>query len=360
MSRIDQWLQGLELAFSQVGNIAPWPMHIGAVAPYFSDLEAADLFTKIKVIAAKPDSVKILSRLLISPGVAKATLMDLIIGLKVTKPIISAEKRVWFVEKVFDAIEQIQAGDIFCLDSTNQILTHDEAQRLFVQTPWMRSGDEKDFSHSVYKVSASAKALLWSLYFYGWDDVGYELHGPYPVKSKSGQAFNMVVTDYFDLKPDLLWQSMSGFPYRHITVRVLYQPTMDCRVDMFDHLISRDNLLKNTTACFLEVDGETIESRDTAEDISGRILRQVSRQHELVKVMNRRAVILKFIETRYYALRKWRIHFGEDWKPPADLIAKRIKEIGYINIPQSDEDSGWDELKKAFDPRTNVVPGQSS
>lgn len=136
MNRIDLFLDTLKQAFTATGEIAPWPIHVATTFPYFSDLEAADLFARLKIILKQKQPKKILRKLLISPAVAKALLMDLIVGLKVAKPPISVKERVWFVEYIFDALEKMQAGDIFCRDGTNRILTSHEAQNLYEQIPW--------------------------------------------------------------------------------------------------------------------------------------------------------------------------------------------------------------------------------
>ena len=356
MNRIDLFLNALKQAFTSTGEIAPWPIHVATIFPYFSDLEAADLFGKLKTISRQKDSRKILKKLLISPAVAKALLMDLIVGLKVAKPSIPVAERVWFVEYIFDALEEMQAGDIFCQDGTNQMLTPNEAQLLCKQTLWNWARSKKEFVRSVYKASASAKALMWSLYFYGWDDIGYEIHGPYEVTTKLGEKYKLVITDFFDPKPSLLWKSMRTFPYNSIRVTALYDQKADLRIDIFCHFFNKGSLLDLTKAVSIEVNNQPLKSIRTVEDLSTQILKRVLKQHELIQAMSKEEIIKKYIESRYYAFRKWRTQFNEDWQPPKKVF-DRIKNWGLIEIPPG-KGPTWAELKKAFDPRTEYVPGQ--
>lgn len=355
MNRIDLWTKALEGAFNKTGEIAPWPVHIGAVAPYFSDVEARDIFDKLRKLSKEKDAHSIVRKLLISPSVAKALLMDFIIGMKAVRPRITAKERVWFVNYLFDVLEEMQRGDIFCLNGKNVILSGREAQDLFKDTPWtwLKEG-RRELGSSIYRVSASAKSLIWSLYFYGWDDVGYEIHGPYTIRSREGKKFKLLVFDYFDLKPDLLWDSIKDFPYRSIKLLALFKEDAELEVDIFCHFISKGSLLDSTEAIYLEVDKVPIRKKSIAHSISRRLLDKVSEQHVLIRKMNKKEVIKKYVESRYYAFRRWRQFFGEDWYPP-NKVLKRISQWDVIKIPEGE--SSWEELKRAFDPRTNYIPG---
>lgn len=359
MNRINLFLRSLEKAFATAGEIAPWPVHVSIPSIYCGDFEASDLFSKLKKISKEDQPSKILSKLMVGPSVAKALLMDLICGLKVAKPSISVDERVWFVENYFDGVENLQAGDIFCLDDTNQILTLSGAQNLFEKTPWIwleSSRTLQDLARSLYKASAATKSLIWSLYFYGWDDIGYEIHGPYEVTDKSGKKLRLVITDYFDLKPTLLWNSMESFPYHSIKLRALYDKNVDLSVDMFCHFVNKGNLLNTTSGIYLEVNGIPIRTKEAADGFIKVVLDKVSKQHDAIEGMTKEQVIKKYIESRYYAFRRWRMYFHEDWRPPKEVL-QRIKNWGIIEIPEG-EGPDWGDLKKAFDPRTDFVPGE--
>lgn len=361
MKQIDLFLESLGKAFKAVGEIAPWPTHISVPVIYCGDHEAADLFSKFKKISKGDQPTKILSKLFDGPSVAKALLMDLIPGMKVAKPPISVEERVRFTDSILKTVKEMQAGDIFCREGANQILDPNEVKKVFDKTPWiwLKTKEEKEtLGHFIYKASASAKSLIWSLYFYGWDDVGYEIHGPYKIEAEDGKKYQLVVTDYFNLKPTLLWPSMESFPYRSVRLMTLYTEGANLNIDIFIHFVNKDNMLDTTVGMYLEANGIPIRTQEAAESLSREILERVSEQHKTIEAMNKEEVIKKYIESRYYAFRRWRLYFGEDWHPPQEVL-KRIKEWGIIEIPPGKAPT-WDELKKAFDPRTDYVPGKGS
>ncbi len=358
MGKIDLYLQSLGKAFSTTGEIAPWPIHVSIPSIYGSDVEAADLFSKMKKITQEDPSGKLLSKLMIAPSVAKALLMDLIVGLKVAKPKLNLEERVWFVEEYLNAIHYLQAGDIFCLNGSNRVLRPPAAQELFDQTPWIwkdDAGGRTSLIPSFYRVSAATKTLIWSLFFYGWDDVGYEIQGPYEVKRPDGRETNLVVADFFDLTPSPLWPNMMSFPINSIKFFALYPDEAEVKIDMFCHLTNRGRLPELVEGAYLEVNGLPLRQQDMIEKVVKVLLKQVSRQQKKIEQMSKKEIIVKYIESRYYAFRRWRLYFNEDWRPPKEVL-ERIDKWGIINIPPGKGPS-WAELRKAFDPRTDYVPG---
>ena len=361
MNRIDLFLDALEQAFATAGKNVPWPVHIGSVAPYFSDHEASDLFSKLRQISKEHESLKILRKLQIGPTVTKGLLMDLIVGLKVTKPPITVDERVWFVEYMFDAIEKLQYGDIFCRDGRNLILGPSEVQDLYEETPWIwldSPESNQELGRSIYKASAGTNVLKWSLYFYGWGDVGYETHGPYEVTADNGRKFRLVIRDFSDPKPTLLWKSMESFPYDSIQIMALHDWETELTVNIFGHLIDKRSLLDTTVALYLEANGVPSRTLDTVEALTKCVLDRVIKQQSLIDTMSKEEVIKKFVEGRYYAFRRWRWYFQEDWYPPKEVL-QRIEKWGIIEIPEG-EGPTWEALKKAFDPRTDFVPGRTT
>lgn len=358
MDRIDVFLAALEHAALIEGDIVPWPISVAGVAPYFSDEEARYMYEKAQMLSQQGVPAKRLGELLPGPTAVKTTLLDAIIGLKVPdEPIITADERIWYVNYIFDVLEKMQAGDIFCRDGTNQILTPGEAANLYEQTSWQWLGERQDFGRLAQKVSTSALSLIWSLYFYAWPNVGFEIHGPYRIAGPDGTEFLLLVRDFFDIKPTLLWKSMEQFPYESVRTLTLYRQETDLSVDIYNHLLHKSNLLDSTVAVCVEANGQPLQTAEGIDALRKELTKAILSQNQLVSAMNTEEVTVKFIESRYYVYRKVRAYFGDDWYPPARVLG-RIERWGLINIPPSGGPD-WQTLKAAFDPRTDVMPGKS-
>ncbi len=354
MPRIDLLLDGFGRAFQAAGDIVPWPIHVGKIFPFFSDLEAADIYSKLQAVSKMERPHEIIKKMLIGPSVSKATLLtDLIVGLKVTNPPTSAADRVWFVEYVLDVLEGYQPGDIFCRDGRNLIHTDDEIQIIIDNTPWLSLASGNGVARSIYRCSASAQALIWSLFFYGWTDVGFEIHGPYDVISKDGRKHKLLIRDFFDPKPALLWKSVEGFPYSSFKIMALHDSRSDFHVDLFNHLTHKVSLLDSTIGIHIEVNGQPIVTETKIEQIGKDIRDQIGRQHDIISQMSKEEIVSKFIESRYYAMRKWRLLFDEDWRPPAE-IRQRIRKTDWGQEAKLDPLT-WHDLRRGFDPRDEFI-----
>ena len=199
-------------------------------------------------------------------------------------------------------------------------------------------------------------ALIWSLYFYGWTDVGFEIHGPYEIKTETGRRLHLLIRDFFDPRPIPLWERMQSFPYKSIRIMTLHRPEINLKVDLFNHLTHTGNLLASTVATFVEANGIALQGQKEIERLTKETLDQVSEQHQSIRAMTRQELVGKFIESRYYALRKWRLYFGEDWRPPAQ-VTERISAWSSLDLSPSIE-IDREMLIRSYDPRADYFLGK--
>lgn len=356
MNRIDLYLNALEHAFLIEGEIVPWPTHAASIAPYFSDVEARDLYGKLKHFSQQNTPKEKVGELFPGPTAIKTSLMDFIIGMKVpVEPEISVEERVWCINFIFDVIETMQSGDIFCRGGRNEILTTYNAQSLTDETSWIYLKSQPSLGRLAQKISAGALSLAWSLYFYAWPNVGFEIHGPYEVQDEDGNKVKLLIRDFFDLKPISLWPSMEEFPYNSIRILTLYTKGADLSIDIFNHLVHKANLLDTTIGFFIQTNGQSLNSEEEIRELIRQLLQKVPQQHNLVTSMSTEDMIKKFIESRYYVFRRLNEYFGDDWYPPESVL-ERISKWGLIEAPPPGPPD-LALLRKAFDPRNNFLIG---
>jgi len=350
MSRIDNYLDAIFDAFSAAGRIVPWPINIANIFPYFDDLEARDLFDRLKNVA--PEGAERVAEMFVNPSVTRALLMDTIPNLKSVNEL-STDDRVWFAETIFDALETVQFGDIFCRDGRYLKMNSEQVAERVGSEVWMEWDSDPATCASAYRVSASAQALIWSLFFYGWTDVAFEIHGPYRVETEDA---DLIVRDFFDLAPVAVWPDMPALPFNKISVLALMRPEAGSRVDMFNHLTHAGNLNVFTRRIAVQVDDRPVTDKKELVNLTRVLTGALTQQHGIVESMERNKLIHKFIETRYYAYRKWREPFGEDWRPPAE-VWRRITLWDPIDIPLEGGPSKQ-VLRRAYDPRDSFNFGE--
>jgi hypothetical protein len=352
VSRIDAYLDAMEEALSGVGDTPSTSLHIADVAPFFMDVEAIDLLDRLHRLDAEGATDRQIGELFPSANAIKTLLMDLVCGMKVAG--IPAPERVRFTERMFDAMEAVEFGDIFCRDGTHQVWDPDEAQRYAGAATWTGADDAAglDLARAAFRTSASCQALVWALYFYAWTDMGWEVHGPYDVTLPDGGRRRLLVRDYFDLAPSLLWPEIEDWPVTRVRLSTLHAVTAELRFDVLNHVRHDLPWLASAEAVELRFDGAVASGVAEARATSRRILELARWLLARIDTWDRGALVRRFVDSRYYAFRRWRTRFGDEWATPAEVVA-RIERDPYGAPPAVTDD--LDLLRLAFDPRSDVL-----
>ncbi|MGE5830064.1 MAG: hypothetical protein ACM30G_17140 [Micromonosporaceae bacterium] len=187
MSRIDAYLDAMVEALDSIGDAPSSAVHIADVAPFFMDVEALDLVDRLRRLDAEGVTDRQLAELFPCANAIKTLLMDLVCGLKVAN--VGAAERVRFTERMFDAMQAVEFGDVFCRDGTHRVWPAEQAQHYAETARWspVDTAAGAELARAAFRASASGQALVWALYFYAWTDMGWEVHGPYDVTLPTGQ-----------------------------------------------------------------------------------------------------------------------------------------------------------------------------
>jgi hypothetical protein len=354
MSSIDDFLDALHVAFENAGTIVPWPLHVAQVAPYYSDLEAIDLMERFRTLRAGGTTDLELARLYPSASSATSLMLDLVPGMKVAG--IGAADRAEFVQATLRGLAALEAGDVFARDGGHRLLSGEQAQQLAEETDWQPAAGEggRDFAAACFGLSGAAQSLVWSAHFYGWTDISFVIHGPYRVTARDGRARTLIVRDFFDLDFSGIWPLLPDPGLGKIRLLSLHDDSDEFRIDLFNHLLHARAQVESTQSVSLVIDGRTIMEADTIKGLRKRLIEVVRAQKANLDQMAVREIAAKFIESRYYAFRRWRLATGGDPLPPAQVY-ERLAEWPAFPAPQ-DGDESWEILRDLFDPRSSVGP----
>ncbi|TCO61913.1 hypothetical protein [Actinocrispum wychmicini] len=345
---VDAFLESVRTAFDNAGQIVPWPLHVARIAPYYSDVEAVDLVRRLHTLRAKGLGPAEIVALYPSASSAKSLMLDLVPGMKDAG--LPVAERLDFVDTVFAGLAERESGDVFCRDGTHRLLTDGEASEFARTARWWDATtvDGRELAQAAFALSGAAQSLVWSLHFYGWTDISFVIHGPYQVTGPDGWSRVLVVRDFFDISPGVLWPQLPVPPCRTIRLSTLHDDTDEFSIDIFNHLLHRNALLASTTATSLDVDGATVADVSAARAMSDAIVSIVRQQKKVVDGLSVRELATKFVESRYYAFRDWRAATGDSWRPPEEVY-RRLRDVPLPPDPSSEP--SWDELRDIFDPR---------
>jgi len=337
----------MEFALTGVGDFQPRPFHIVEVTPYFLDLEAIDMVSRLRRLDAERADDREMADLFAGTNSMKTLLMDMVCGMKIAG--IKADERVWFVERMFDLMSAAETGDIFCRDGSHRLLTEGQAQQLVDGASW---STDTDLVTTAYRASAAAQATVWGLFFYAWTDMGWEIHGPYDVTAPDGTPAALLVRDYFDLAPAILWPEIEDWPVSRMRLISLHHPDPAIRLDVLNHVWFESPWAAGSRAIELRADDAVLDSVTALRSLSQRLTQAGKALQARIARTERVPLLQRFASSRYYALRRWRARFGDDWEPPAEVNARIVA----MPFPGSSAQTGdLALLRLAFDPRSDVL-----
>jgi hypothetical protein len=316
-------------------------LHLAQLGPYYGDIEGADLYGRLRDLDAAGARDADIARLFPSASSAKSLLMDIVSGLKDAG--VPAADRTWFATRILAAAGAVETGDVFCRDGAHRLLTGAQAADLVGSAGWLECSEP--VGRAAFRLSGAAQALIWSQHFYGWTDIGFVIHGPYSVTLSDERPGHLVVRDFFDLHAADVWPRLSPPPVRQLQVGTLHDGSDRFEVDIFNHLLHRRAPADSCVAVRVTADDRPIDT-GAMDGLRAACVDRIRHQHDVIDRMDERRVLTKFIESRYYALRRWR---GDDWRPPAEVLAR----IDDLPLEPSPPDADWPVLRALFDPRSD-------
>lgn len=345
---VDGYLDAVGTAFETAGQIVPWPIHVARIAPYYSDVEATDLIGRLQAFRADGRGPADIAALYPSASSAKSLMLDLIPGMKDAG--VPAADRLDFLTVVLTGLAEREHGDVFCRDGSHRLVSAAAAAALTAAARWVDTATPagRDVASAAFGLSGAAQALVWSLHFYGWTDISFVIHGPYRVVGPDGSHATLVVRDFFDILPGELWPELPEPPCRAIRLCSLHDDTDTFSIDIFNHLLHRKALLASTTWVSLAVDGTEPGSAAEITSLRRALVAIVRQQKGVVDALEQRDVARKYVESRYYAFRRWRLETGDSWWP-TDEVYRRLQDLPLPAGPLTD--APWQRLREIFDPR---------
>lgn len=350
LKEIERFLDAAEMAMQGNDRSLSWPANGVQMGPYYDDFLAADLYSKIDVLRRM--SRKKLFELFGSPNVIKAALVHYgIVGTIVNikhgdiKGNTYVEKdNVWFTNALLSILKKMSAGDPFCLDGTNKVLTDKEVKK---QLELIRlKQTDLEASKQVCSMITAGHAACWSLYFDIFSQLAMDSHGPYKIPEGY-----LIIRDFFDLNPEFWPEKLSR--YKKLRIFTVYSEP-DLKINFFSHVLTRHALVdKLTHFCVVADDKYVLDLKEIASlhnELSN--LRQV--QVAKVNMLPPQEIIYKAAEICYHSLKGVREYFGEDWRPPKELIYKRFNDWGlrwWLDYKNAASPAKG-HYRKLFDPRT--------
>lgn len=289
------------------GGSDRWPFNFMEIDPYFLDIWAKSFWFDAKEYL-KSHSLKEFSKFVHNPS----ALWEIIIhgheGLE--KAGLQKEELDLFLSKMVDTMKLLKRGEIFFEDDTNKILDDGEINKL-------QSNLNKNRDISINKLITILTSYVYVIYSH-WDCYSMEIHGPYKVKDGV-----IIVRDFFNLRPQELFDITKNFPFDKIKIVTLYK-NIKIKFDIYNHILTDSNLYEEMKAYSIYFNGKMNNSRiletiDNAKKLTLEISEKWNSRTKKEKAK-------MYVDEAYYGLKEFRKFLGKDWVTP-QIIIKRLNKI---------------------------------
>jgi hypothetical protein len=334
-----------------------WPLNPSQILAYFDIDFLLDFYARLKKFqAAKLSPKKVLKFLDNRALTLPAFLINYAcIGFKAAHKLnllkTSFREREEFFNYIFELIE-LEIPTFFenkhALKKINEKKINRIAKRDFLEIT-----DENRATINKFKIALFG--LNWSYYYDLFADCGNNSHGPYKISCR-GEKLMMIIDEYSNQKPSLIWPKAKANPLTKVTVYNLYDP-FDYQFNLFGRAKTTENLGQKLKFVLIKIDGKIIRRPKKLADLTSQILELSTAQYNFVEKLTDLQKVQKAIEFNYYTYRHF---FGADWKIHYLQATKNIQRFGNRFIKKykqslSKSKNSAAKRRKLFDPRNNVL-----
>jgi len=349
MDRIDRFLNAIEESFKNLNIKTYWPLNAAQIDSYFDIDEGLDMYYRLKKLR-ETKTIKEIADLMPAPDMIRAFLLhNAIVGLKVANKLniqkIDKEKRVDYVNFLFDIIGKKVKSDIFCLDGKNLLLSKEELEE-FIKN--LKKVQGRDDQRKIASLIVGANNMCYTLYYDFFVAAGFYLHGPYDVSQKFGEETILLIRDYHNINPKDIWPDLD-IPYSKLKVLCVYKD-LNLQLNFVNQPITKDSIADKLVAYKILLDDKDVgisevEGLDSIfEEVRFNQTRKIESMSDLDKVR-------KGAEISFYFFKKLRESMGDPWMPP-NQIENTIKQFGNKFIEKfKNSQPDLDRWRRLFDPR---------
>jgi len=225
-------------------------------------------------------------------------------------------------EKTIELLSRQRAGDIFCRDNKNLILSDSEVNDVYGGGKFFTADKDPAIMQTIRQLSLTiwhATILLQA----GHRAYSHEFHGPYMTDRGV-----MIVKDFFNLKPgddigESAWRFTSNFPYNELRIVEIYPADTNVVIDMFNHY----EINKPPIAVATSIPGNGfISSQKEVNELFNQSQRLIKEGNNEISGYSKADWVKKIIQLRYLWLKPHKDILGEDWRPP-EKVYQLIEDV---------------------------------
>ena len=335
---------------------ALWPIHPFTVEPLFCDEFTKKIIEIRNRCQDKGYEQAYVASLFRNPGRIWNSMPVVVQGLKAMETPIP--ERIDLIEYYLTLVRNLMFGDIFCREGVI-ILSPKDVESLIKETTFLKQKDPTE-SLKMRRLAGVLWAFCEAVYYLRRKS-GESIHGPYDVSTYFEKNTNLMVRDYFFLKPMEIWPELKDLSIEKVKILAVYK-NVQWTFNIFGSFASNLPLGENLLAysLILESTDGTISVNPSQESVEKVVKELANFTEHVSRETNTSGKVFqatKQIDLCFYMLKPACDHLNMDWRPPKKVY-RRLEKLGLIPLPKPPKDSeeAFRGLLSTFDPRTEIFP----
>lgn len=312
--RLQRYRESLKRAWMHNGDANVWPVKLNAAMHLFVSEFGECLMSDLTQLEAAGESPAEIAALLGNPARPYRMIDFTIYSMRRRRFPLAQQRDV--VLKLLRITRALKYGSEFNEDGSNIILPPARSDEILRELAECESctAEESAVLHRLC-------ALLWAYteaVMFRAHDVTKELHGPYRCSTTRGQ---LIVKEYLNLRPEVLWRHIPLLPCQSIRVSLHYADNVAFRIEWHNRVYHDGApLVPSLHGYRIEIDGNRVGLEATADLMSSmkQTIAAISRNLSQATWNER---VAKYAEIFWYRKKPLADRLGRDWRPPQEVFA---------------------------------------
>jgi len=345
---IDETVAGIASLFTRITYVdCFWPNPSNKGYSIFLEDYINTLLRCVEILDAKGKSDEELAMLFGSA----TNVFRVFVRIGRTKKILDKKKRMYLAEKLLKCAFFLREDEPFSAEK-NVVYSPKKVEDILDRTTFIDVVDTHQLN-LFKKLNFLLYNFCETFYWTRWT-TGCDFHGPYKVDCRK----KMVVKNFFDLKPVMLWGETKEFEIKNARIDVVYKDVDWIKIDQYGHITSSNSLADNIDSFYFGLrteSGKVINDWCGLENILPSIESNIVLLTKKINSMNIKQIVAKQAEIEWYMLKNVLMACDLPPYPTKEVYNKinsaKIKEAPILKSAKQSEKERYNYYLKLLDPR---------
>ncbi len=311
--KIQAYKQSLKSAWGY-NDYNDWPIKFNSIMHLFLEEFTQEILDDLDEITKQGIPAQDVARAFSNPARIYRIINSVLFGMKKLGKSINHQKEITIY--LLDLVKQLKFGSEFNEEGINIILGPKELDTVCREIPLKRADEN---SSALLQRFCGVMWAYTEVIFFRAHDVTKEIHGPYKI---SGSFSNLLIREYMNLNPSIIWRDTPLLPFEDICVYTEYSSDLALSIDSYNHLFLQNGNYKNDLLSYAVRCGDKLLDISDLPEIIKMMFETIKSIHQWADQANWHEITKRYADIYWYRKKPLRNILGLDWTVPKQVYEK--------------------------------------